>query len=473
MNTKNKSLLVIFSSILAILFNILFYDKPLGISCFIYTLVNLVFFYFVLRLQKDFNFKKYISNSLAILLLSSIYFRFEFDLFRIINIIIIPLYIIFTISISYKNNCFSKLFTKISTLIFYPFETFFSGFKFLNFILFKNNKRFGILKKIFAGLLICIPLLIIIIILLCHADLVFNFKINYLINKISYSTSFDFIAELIIFMFIFCYLFSFSFNLDKEHKWLQPSTPTTSAKYIDSIILTTILTMINIVYLLFICIQFKYLFFNHYNLPNDFSFAEYARSGFFELVFLTIINLFIIIISTYFSKKEDRLLSIIIKTLLTLISSCTFIMIISSFYRMSLYEKTFGYTRLRLLVYLFIIIETIVILIITFRIWINKFNFIKCSAIVLMVYYICINFVNIDSIVAKQNIDRYFETGKLDYKYIMTLSNDAYLQKLRLLEIKDSTITKYVSAQLSTEKEFDKSTWQSFNISTYKAHHDK
>ncbi|MBM3705943.1 MAG: DUF4173 domain-containing protein, partial [Actinobacteria bacterium] len=92
--------------------------------------------------------------------------------------------------------------------------------------------------------------------------------------------------------------------------------------------------------------------------------------------------------------------------------------------------------------------------------------------------YIIMNFSNIDSIIAKNNINRYFETGQIDMVYLKGLSYDASseIQKL-LLSVENSSdekekqmadeILEYFKERRSDLK--NQKSWQSFNISKYKA----
>src|SRR5690625_6492960 len=61
----------------------------------------------------------------------------------------------------------------------------------------------------------------------------------------------------------------------------------------NSITAITILVMINVFYLLFVVIQFRYFFNN--DLMEGFTYASYARRGFFELILVMIINWTILI----------------------------------------------------------------------------------------------------------------------------------------------------------------------------------
>ena len=47
--------------------------------------------------------------------------------------------------------------------------------------------------------------------------------------------------------------------------------------------------------------------------------------------------------------------------------------------------------------------------------------------------YILMNFININKVIAKRNVDLYFETGKLDFSYLKKLdSTDSVLEIIRL-----------------------------------------
>ena len=88
------------------------------------------------------------------------------------------------------------------------------------------------------------------------------------------------------------------------------------------------------------------------------------------------------------------------------------------------------------------------------------------------------NFANVDTIIAKNNINRYFETGQIDMVYLKGLSYDAAPEMEKLfLSVKDSQILKekQMAEEISEyfkERKLDlknQKSWQSYNISKYKA----
>ena len=200
---------------------------------------------------------------------------------------------------------------------------------------------------------------------------------------------------------------------------------------------------------------------------QDFEYASYARQGFFQLMAVSIINLVIILIT---SKRNEINKKINYTKIMNLfLATFTLIILVSSFYRMYLYEQEFGYTFLRLMVYFSLITEAILIIPTVMYILDFKINLTKTYFVVIIIMYIIVNYINIDNIIAKRNIDRYFEdstgTYKLDMNYLETLSVDATGQIKRLEGINDENIIFQVNNYLTnTKSKVENVTWQNFNI---------
>ena len=249
--------------------------------------------------------------------------------------------------------------------------------------------------------------------------------------------------------------------------------------FLDPVVLLTILFLINAIYAIFSFIQFRYLFGgSSFIAPSSFTYAEYARRGFAELVVVTIINFGILIFGITFVKKESKRIFTAIRALLTLLVIFTFILLVSAFYRMTVYEQAYGFTYLRIFTQAFMIMLFFLFIINIIYIWYRKLPIIKSYFIVSLAIYIILNFANVDVIIAKNNINRYFESGQIDVAYLKGLSYDAApeMQKL-FVTIKSSADLKekQMALELSgyfkerkSELENQKS-WQSFNISKYRA----
>lgn len=115
--------------------------------------------------------------------------------------------------------------------------------------------------------------------------------------------------------------------------------------------------MIALLYVFFCAIQVVYLFAGKGRLPEEMTYSEYARQGFFQLLAVVVLNLiFVLNCFKYFHKHR------VLTSLLTLISLCTYVMIASAVYRMLLYVGAYYLTFLRLFVLWFLGVLAILML---------------------------------------------------------------------------------------------------------------
>ena len=145
---------------------------------------------------------------------------------------------------------------------------------------------------------------------------------------------------------------------------------------------------------------------------------------------------------------------------------------------MTVYEQAYGFTYLRIFVQAFMIMLFFLFVINIIYIWYRKLPIIKSYFIISLAIYIIMNFANVDIIIAKNNINRYFETGQIDMAYLKGLSYDAAPEIQRLFmsakaspDLKEKQMTEEISGYFK-ERKLDlknQKSWQSYNISKYKA----
>ncbi|HAJ95099.1 MAG TPA: DUF4173 domain-containing protein, partial [Actinobacteria bacterium] len=242
--------------------------------------------------------------------------------------------------------------------------------------------------------------------------------------------------------------------------------------FIDPTVLLTILSLLNIVYIIFAAIQFAYLFGGDtFVLPSSFSYAEYARRGFFELIVVTVINFAILFFSITFVRKEGRKANTVIRAFLSALAFFTFILLISAFYRMVLYEMAYGFTYLRIFVQAFMILLFLLFIINLVYIWYSKMPIISAYILCSLILFVILNFANVDVIIAKNNINRYYSTGEIDVYYLEKLSYSAMPITAELLDCQDEDIAAQIRDYFEREKEVlaEQNSWQNINLSKIKA----
>lgn len=338
----------------------------------------------------------------------------------------------------------------------------------------------GRLGKIAIGLIIALPLLMIVISLLAAADGIFQSWLSHLPKLLDDEFAQEGVARIflgaVIAFYTFCFVWGLLFRKPKTDAALEAAFPkdphgtaTPSREpgaYIDSTIAATVLVCVNVVYVLFVAIQFSYLFGAAEGLlPTGTAYAEYARKGFSELVAISIINMGLLLFGLHFVKKESVLLDRLRQLLLTVLMCCTVVMLISAYGRLSLYEEAYGFTQQRLLVHGFMILLAVMMLAAIVRIWYGRYSLAKVNIALAVAAYLIMNYANLDARIAENNADRFERSGRIDWAYMATLSPDAApaLLKLRdnnpeLTEVRD------ILEEMRREAA-EREGWQSWNLS--------
>lgn len=281
-----------------------------------------------------------------------------------------------------------------------------------------ENKADGKGKYVLIGIIIALPLLLVILLLLGSADAVFGNILNHIIFfDIDLGDHFWGIS----FLFLFAFFASYSIMSRLSVHNLSEEVP--DKRTAEPVIGITFTGIISVVYLIFCLIQIVYLFGGLGTLPENYTYASYAREGFFQLVFVCLLNLALVLICMKYFRESN-----ILKGILTFISICTYIMIASSTYRMLLYIQIYYLTYLRVFVLwaLFVIFLLMTgALIIIYK---REFPLTRYYVIVVTVCYLIFSFSHPDYWIACYNLDHSMsQTNEVyeDYYYLRNLSCDA------------------------------------------------
>lgn len=296
---------------------------------------------------------------------------------EILNIIVLPVLIsIYLFSLINKNY---KIALVNIPLMFKIFPRYlFRNLKFLK-IKTSREKTNKILNAVF-GIIVGIVFSIVILFLLMSADDYFN----KFVSKAFISVNFDF-SKIMQFVIFFIIIFSIGVNLIRNRYIVMKENKT---RKIDHTIIISMLSVINLVFVLFLISEVSKLCGNFLQIPKGYIYSSYAREGFFQLLFVTIINFSIILYLLYKTNviKENK----IIRNLVLILIAFSVLLIFNSYYRMFLYIGKFGFTNLRLQVILFLFMELILFGIIIKKI-INKINNDGLIFLVIMTSFYVIN----------------------------------------------------------------------------------
>jgi len=288
------------------------------------------------------------------------------------------------------------------------------------------------IKRVIHGMLISIPCLIFLVAILSSADVIFSNVFFDFFNQIVSVGSFSTLVRIILGMIVGLYLFGMFYYVNDERR-KDVDVRNIKHRRGDLIILNILFISTLMVYTVFVIIQFRYLFAGAGNLPYGLTFESYARNGFFELMFLSAINLAFILISVWITRQQFGLGAKITKASCLYMCVVTAVLLTSSFYRMWLHGSDDGLTRMRFLVFGFLIFKAIGLIATFFYVVKPNFNILAVYCVIALVYYMGLNLVPMDAIVARSQINRYFTTGRSGIAYVTSLSPDAGREISRLL----------------------------------------
>lgn len=483
---KEISCLIISALILGFLFELLFYGKPLGLSYPLYILALYILLFWNMRHNQPLKFEtKELVLGISIVGLSFSYLIYSNWIFAVLNFFIIPILLVaHSLLLTSNNRCrwFESgfLVEVIHGMLARPLANCLKPFYLLSELMKRraNPGKFGVAGKVLIGLLAAIVLLIVIVPLLASADDVFRQFVDRIPNLFQDMSLNEFVPRLITVTVVTCLVFSYLWSLFRSKRRLDEAVSDTvsqqkSRAFLDPITVTTMLVVIDLLYAFFIVIQFSYLFGSlRYGLPQDFTYAQYARKGFFELVVITLINLSILLGNMNYIKLSGSKFDKAVKILNTILVFSTFIMLLSAHFRMSLYEAVYGFTYLRVLTHAFMGYLFILFVATLVKIWYKAIHLLKFYLVISLVAYTLLNYINVDNIIVKNNIERYNKGNPIDILYLTTLSYDAVP---KLVDFVNSTSDQVLANQLEKglkhkKQELEKvEQWQSFNISMYRA----
>ncbi len=281
----------------------------------------------------------------------------------------------------------------------------------------KNNKYLYVLM----GIAITIPVFIVVFALLASADIVFNDMAKNLLKDVDFTDAYN-VALIIVgvFLITYCILTYLSKKTIKEE--------IDESRKGEPLIAIPVVTILSLLYIVFSGIQIVYLFMGRMQLPDGYTYAEYAREGFFQLLAVSIINLIIVLIGLYFFKPSK-----VLKVVLTIMSLCTFVMIASSAMRMMIYIMYYYLTFLRIFVLWSLVVLFLLFVGVIAYIAKESFPLFRYSMIVVTCLYIALSFSHPDYWIAKVNLDstkatrsEFFRGAAYeDYYLLCTLSADA------------------------------------------------
>ncbi len=264
-----------------------------------------------------------------------------------------------------------------------------------------------------------------------------------------------------------------------------PATVRRPAVFIGFVESVTVLTLVDLLFLGFVLIQLVYLFGGQSNINVEgYTYAEYARRGFFELVAVGMLTLGVVWGLDRLARRSSPLQRAAFLVLSVAMIGMVMVILASAIQRLNLYESAYGYTVLRLYSHAFAIWMAAVFVLFTVTLLAARPRlFVFGGFLAGMAYLLVMNLLNPDALIAQENIQRYLQhqttqgerlSRHLDNEYLTTLSEDAVPIIVQVLDRLDRPVQAavaqaYLEQLTALEKQATEDGWPSFHLARYNA----
>ncbi|WP_164668856.1 DUF4153 domain-containing protein [Virgibacillus doumboii] len=467
---RNEWLFILSCLGLGILAEISFFHARIGVSY----LICLTGFYLVVfvRFRQGFNHRRIgLLVMGCIWLLAASYLLYDNALFYLLNIVVIPFLVLFhVVLITSSGNLkwgkpvfLVRVAAKIGQGVVY--STRFCNRLFNQVFQNMDKSTSQTVKRVLLGILLGLPLLGLITILLMSADAVFQ-EIVLSLPQYIFELNLEVIFRAAT-MLVFAFLFFGFLQVLRGNRRIPAQEKIDEVKATISwngITTVTILILLNAVYALFTIIQFTYFFSD--GLQEGFTYAEYARRGFFELVIVTLINWTILICCLKLVSEQGARLKLVLKLMYSLLVFVSGVMLVSAYQRLSMYEAAYGFTMDRILAHAFMIFLIVIFTYTFIRVWLERLALLHFYLITGLVFYTALNVMHIEQIIVDENLERFEETGKIDIHYLNSLSYTGVEGLIELYKMDpdypELERMLYFRQQMMKNNPLDD--WQSFNF---------
>lgn len=278
------------------------------------------------------------------------------------------------------------------------------------------------------GVLLAIPVLSVFAFLLAAADPIFSKNLDAFLDIFNIENLGEYIFRgfyIVVFSYLLAGIYLHILLKSKDEKLVGEQKPWLPA-FLGFTEAAIILGSVVLLLASFVAIQFRYFFGGESNIAaQGFTYAEYARRGFGELVAVAFFSLLLFLGLSAITKRgaasKRRAFSGLGIALVALVG----VILTSAFQRLLLYEGAYGFTQPRLythvfMVWLGILLVTVVILEIRRR----QHAFALAILLTALGFAASLNALNVDALIAARNVERARAGQTLDIPYLATLSDD-------------------------------------------------
>jgi len=341
-----------------------------------------------------------------------------------------------------------------------------------------GEKREGTKRvwPVLRGILIAIPVVVFFAVLLSSADLIFAQRLDDFVQLFRLEKLPEYIFRAI-YILIFAYLLAGVFlhaaqkSMDEKLSGVEkPLVPSFLGFTESAIVLGSVVAL----FAIFVGMQFAYFFGGQANINIEgYTYAEYARRGFGELVAVAFFSLLLFLGLSGITHRDTPVQRRIFSGLGIILVLLVGVMLVSAFQRLMLYEAAYGFSRLRTYTHVFmfwlgLLLAIVVVLEIGHRLrW-----FTNAALLASLGFAVSLSLLNVDAFIVHQNVDRVADGETLDVGYLASLSDDSVpvlvnLYQSAMLPAGTRDAVGAALACISAQADRGDTNWRAFHLSAY------
>jgi hypothetical protein len=289
-----------------------------------------------------------------------------------------------------------------------------------------GSGRLGRIRSVLLGLVLALPVVVLLGALLSSADTVFATILDNLI-----AIQPDAALQHVLFWAACTLLAAGYLNalVGGGSASRRPLVAAQQAPALGITVVATMLTLVNLLFLLFVVVQIRYLFGGQAIVleTTGLTLAEYARSGFFELVTVSSLSLSLLLGADWVLHGESAAGRRLFRQLAGVSLGLLLIMTASALERMRIYVTEFGLSEIRLFATAFMIYLAILFAWFAWTVLRGRRRRFAFGGVTLgFAMLAALHVLNPDAVIARANLDRAVDGYRFDPGYVTrTLSADA------------------------------------------------
>lgn len=289
-----------------------------------------------------------------------------------------------------------------------------------------GRKRFW---AILRGVLIALPIVAVFAALLSSADLVFAQRLNEFAKLFRLEKLPEYLFRAI-YILIGAYALAGAFlhaALKSQDEKAAGTEKSLVPQFLGFTEAAVVLGAVVLLFAIFVVIQFQYFFGGQTNIGvQGYTFSEYARRGFGELVAVAFFSLLLFLglsaIVTRQSRNQRRAFSALGIGMVALVG----VMLVSAFQRLLLYEAAYGFSRLRMYTHIFMIwLGVLLAAVVVLELLRRERLFPLAALLASIAFAATLVLTNVDGSIVRQNVRRATLGEGLDVPYLASLSTDS------------------------------------------------